>query len=227
MTDEKEVATEAAADSPPTANASVEGSSQEVVHTVIDGFVYTQYRDERDLGLVMDLVDNELSEPYSIFTYRYFLNNWPSLCFLVHDGDHCFGTVVCKLDQHKSRLRGYLAMLVVEKECRSRGVGSSLVKLAIKEMIKNGADEVILEAEVSNKGALKLYENLGFIRDKRLHKYYLSGTDAYRLKLLLPSRPQSPQNDAGIFPIPEEDEPAQERGDKGKVEEEVSPSPQE
>lgn len=29
-----------------------------------------QYRDERDLATVMDLVDNELSEPYSIFTYR-------------------------------------------------------------------------------------------------------------------------------------------------------------
>ena len=29
-----------------------------------------QYRDERDLPTVMDLVDNELSEPYSIFTYR-------------------------------------------------------------------------------------------------------------------------------------------------------------
>ena len=29
-----------------------------------------QYRHEQDLATVMDLVDNELSEPYSIFTYR-------------------------------------------------------------------------------------------------------------------------------------------------------------
>lgn len=29
-----------------------------------------QYRDESDLPIVMRLVDNELSEPYSIFTYR-------------------------------------------------------------------------------------------------------------------------------------------------------------
>ena len=34
-------------------------------------FDIMQYRDERDLATVMDLVDNELSEPYSIFTYRY------------------------------------------------------------------------------------------------------------------------------------------------------------
>ena len=31
-------------------------------------------------------------------------------------------------------------------------------------------EEVVLEAEVSNGGALALYENLGFIRDKRLQK---------------------------------------------------------
>ena len=30
-----------------------------------------QYSDERDLPFVMALVDAELSEPYSIFTYRY------------------------------------------------------------------------------------------------------------------------------------------------------------
>ena len=29
-----------------------------------------QYCGERDIHYVMDLVDNELSEPYSIFTYR-------------------------------------------------------------------------------------------------------------------------------------------------------------
>ena len=31
-------------------------------------------------------------------------------------------------------------------------------------------EEVVLEAEISNAGALALYENLGFIRDKRLQK---------------------------------------------------------
>jgi hypothetical protein len=43
--------------------------------------------------------------------------------------------------------------------------------------------QVVLEAEVTNAGALRLYENLGFVRDKLLPKYYLNGNDAYRLKL--------------------------------------------
>lgn len=42
-----------------------------------------QYQDERQLSDIMSLVDRDLSEPYSIFTYRYFLHNWPGLCFVV------------------------------------------------------------------------------------------------------------------------------------------------
>lgn len=49
--------------------------------------------------------------------------------------------------------------------------------------------KVTLEAEVTNKGALALYGRLGFIRAKRLFRYYLNGVDAFRLKLLLP-RPE-------------------------------------
>ncbi|KAK4482882.1 hypothetical protein RD792_010055 [Penstemon davidsonii] len=60
---------------------------------------------------------------------------------------------------------------------------------SIKVMMDSGCDEVTLEAEVTNKGALALYGRLGFIRAKRLFRYYLNGVDAFRLKLLFP-RPQ-------------------------------------
>lgn len=46
--------------------------------------------------------------------------------------------------------------------------------------------KVTLEAEVTNKGALALYGRLGFIRAKRLFRYYLNGVDAFRLKLMFP-----------------------------------------
>lgn len=58
-------------------------------------------------------------------------------------------TIVCKLEPHKSGTnRGYIAMLVVEKAYRGLGVGSELVKRAVKQMKEEGADEVVLEAEV-------------------------------------------------------------------------------
>lgn len=36
-----------------------------------------------------------------------------------------------------------------------------------------------------NTAAMKLYERLGFLRSKRLHRYYLNGNSAYRLVLYL------------------------------------------
>lgn len=55
--------------------------------------------------------------------------------------------------------------------------------------------KVTLEAEVTNKGALALYGRLGFIRAKRLFRYYLNGVDAFRLKLLFP-HPELPSSHA-------------------------------
>jgi len=77
-------------------------------------------------------------------------------------------------------------MLVVVNQYRGKGIATELVTRCIQVMHEAGCDEVTLEAEVTNKGALALYGNLGFIRAKRLHKYYLNGVDAYRLKLLFP-----------------------------------------
>jgi hypothetical protein len=38
--------------------------------------VYRQYVGESDLPHIMALVQNELSEPYVIYTFRYFLHQW-------------------------------------------------------------------------------------------------------------------------------------------------------
>uniref|UniRef100_A0A803MZI2 N-acetyltransferase domain-containing protein n=1 Tax=Chenopodium quinoa TaxID=63459 RepID=A0A803MZI2_CHEQI len=98
----------------------------------------------------------------------------------------CVGTVVCKMGEHRHTFRGYIAMLVVIKAYRGKGIATDLVTRSIKVMMESGCDEVTLEAEVTNKGALALYGGLGFIRAKRLFRYYLNGVDAFRLKLLFP-----------------------------------------
>ncbi|CAD5113871.1 DgyrCDS3035 [Dimorphilus gyrociliatus] len=142
------------------------------------------YENEKDMPEIMRLITKDLSEPYSIYTYRYFIHNWPNLCFLAFDEDKCIGAIVCKLDWHKKIVhRGYIAMLAVDEDYRRRKIGSRLVIRAIQAMVLKGADEIVLETEVTNKSALNLYENLGFVRDKRLFRYYLNGIDALRLKL--------------------------------------------
>jgi len=156
---------------------------------VSDGISYVRYENESQMPDIMRLITKDLSEPYSIYTYRYFIHNWPKLCFLAMDEDKCVGAIVCKLDVHKKMAnRGYIAMLAVDTNYRRRRIGSTLVRKAIRAMILDEAsscDEVVLETEITNTSALRLYENLGFVRDKRLFRYYLNGVDALRLKLWL------------------------------------------
>lgn len=151
---------------------------------------FANYQSEAQMPDIMRLIQKDLSEPYSIYTYRYFIHNWSKLCFLAYAESECVGTIVCKLDARdrvpeaeKITYKGYIAMLVVKKEFRKLGIGSKLVILAVEAMKAANTDEIVLETEVTNKPALKLYENLGFLRDRRLFRYYLNGVDALRLKL--------------------------------------------
>ncbi|CAG8645261.1 12021_t:CDS:2 [Rhizophagus irregularis] len=114
---------------------------------------YVPYSSELQLPGIMSLIENDLSEPYSIYTYP---------------------------------------MLAVKKEYRKRKIGTTLVKIVINAMKLKNADEIVLETEYTNLGALSLYHNLGFIRDKRLYRYYLNGVDAFRLKLFCKSEIQIP-----------------------------------
>jgi peptide alpha-N-acetyltransferase len=159
-------------------------SSKEV--SINSDILYKGYESELQMPDIMRLIQKDLSEPYSVYTYRYFIHNWPKLCFLAMQEQRCVGAVVCKLDIHKKIVRrGYIAMLAVDENCRKRKIGTNLVLKAIQAMMMDDADEIVLETEISNKPALQLYENLGFVRDKRLFRYYLNGVDALRLKLWL------------------------------------------
>lgn len=94
---------------------------------------FKEYENELQMPDIMRVIQRELSEPYSIYTYRYFIHNWPKLCFLAMDGDNCIGAIVCKLDIHRQMTkRGYIAMLAVDAAYRKLKVGTTLVQKAIE-----------------------------------------------------------------------------------------------
>ena len=45
--------------------------------------------------------------------------------------------------------------------------------------------QIALETETTNTPSLRIYEKLGFLRTKKLHRYYLNGNPAFRLVLYL------------------------------------------
>ncbi|KAI5776836.1 acetyltransferase [Geopyxis carbonaria] len=138
------------------------------------------------LESIRSLISTDLSEPYSIYVYRYFLYQWGDLCYMAVEQGSLVGVVISKLEAHREGpLRGYIAMLAVRKEHRGKGIATKLVQMAIDEMIKQEADQIALETETTNTAAIKLYERLGFLRSKQLHRYYLNGNSAFRLVLYL------------------------------------------
>jgi N-alpha-acetyltransferase 30 len=176
------------------------------VQTTLPGIHYAQYENAKEqeyLPQIRQLISKDLSEPYSIYVYRYFLYQWAELCFMVHrsrphhpsiltilqaldEKNILAGVIICKLEPHRGGpMRGYIAMLATKEEHRGKGIATTLVSNAIDAMIERDADEVALETEETNKAAMKLYERLGFLRSKKLHRYYLNGNDAYRLVLYL------------------------------------------
>lgn len=111
----------------------------------------SRYAGESELPTIMSLIDEELSEPYTVFTYRYFVNQWPQLCFLAYiDGmekRQAIGVVICKLDRHlkgNRYTRGYIGMLSVQPDHRGKGIATRLLKVALAQMVSYGAQEVRL-----------------------------------------------------------------------------------
>ncbi|BGP53259.1 N-alpha-acetyltransferase 30 [Rhodotorula sphaerocarpa] len=173
---------------------------------------YRAYQGEADLEAIVALVDDELSEPYNLYTYRYFLDDWPHLCFFAHAGEEPIGVIVCKQEPHtksskslpipgqpgerRPLMRGYLAMLSTKKAYRGRGVDHPS---------RQPVDEIVLETEADNAAALAFYAKMGFAREKRLHRFYLNGKDAYRLRLDLslstPAVPGGPRTNGSMAPV--------------------------
>lgn len=115
---------------------------------------YDPNKEVTQLEAIRSVVSTGLSEPYSIYVYRYFLYQWGDLCYMVGGGksrpppdayqvdkwlltqnthliqalnqDELVGVIVGKLEVHRGGpLRGYIAMLAVKESCRGQGIGSS------------------------------------------------------------------------------------------------------
>uniref|UniRef100_A0A914LTF1 N-acetyltransferase domain-containing protein n=2 Tax=Meloidogyne incognita group TaxID=654580 RepID=A0A914LTF1_MELIC len=158
------------------------------------------YKGEDQMAEIMALMRRELSEPYSIYTYRYFIYCWPELCFLAIDSTNSVvGAIVGKLDQRQSEDIN----LPRSQAFKNVGIGTTLAKAIICAMTDRGCEEIVLETEASNNNSLSLYARLGFIRESRLFRYYMSGSDAFRLKLYLPESrkevDEEPKNDTSVI----------------------------
>ena len=64
----------------------------ELVEDAKHGLLYVQYSQDKELeylSAIRQLISKDLSEPYSIYVYRYFLYQWGDLCYMVISCKQC------------------------------------------------------------------------------------------------------------------------------------------
>lgn len=99
--------------------------------------------------------------------------------------DTIVGCIIGSYDTTNPK-KSYIAMLVVTKEYRRLKVGKKLFDEFYRRVKEAGATKIVLETECINTVALRFYQGLGFFKTRRMLNYYLSGNDAFRLKLYIP-----------------------------------------
>ena len=105
------------------------------------------------------------------------------------------GCIIGSIDKDNKR-KAYIAMLVVLKQYRRHKVGRKLFDEFVNR-VKDKVDKIVLETECINKAALSFYLRLGFFKTRKMSNYYLSGNDAFRLKLYLrKSQPQTSEDES-------------------------------
>jgi peptide alpha-N-acetyltransferase len=168
-----------------------------------------------ELQWITETLRQTLAEPYSVFTYYYFVKNWPELTVMAYLGEDIIGCIIGNIDASNPR-KAYIAMLVVLPAYRRLRIGMHLFNEFVRR-VQGKVDKIVLETECINLPALSFYTRLGFFKTRKMSNYYLSGNDAYRLKLYLPKHPLQEQKEEAVQG-PARSEAARQTEDKGAVE---------
>lgn len=145
-----------------------------------------------DIPSVIEVNMKTLPEHYSDYFYYEILKDFPSTFLLAINGATVVGYVMCRIEYGLSMTKkfgfgkkGHIISVAVLEEHRNRGIGTSLIKHALEQIRKGSGKECYLEVRTTNKGAIELYEKLGFKIGSTLHGYYKDGESAYTMAMPL------------------------------------------
>lgn len=129
-----------------------------------------EYMKEGDINDVLRIEQASFSIP------------WSREMFLCELTDHPFSYLYVAKDR-SGKVLGYICYwlifdemnilnLAVDDELRRKGIGSDLIKFALRDGVSRGAGTVILEVRCSNEAAIRLYEKFGFRKAAVRKGYY-------------------------------------------------------
>ncbi len=139
-----------------------------------------------DLQSVMSVNRVCLPENYSPYFFMDLYERYPATFIVAEQEGAVIGYIMCRIETGFASFglfgiakKGHVVSIAVLPEYQHRGVGSALMKEAMKSMPLYKAKECYLEVRVTNSPAVRMYEKLGFRIVRKSDGYYADGEDAY------------------------------------------------
>lgn len=141
---------------------------------------------KEDLIPVIEINLKTLPEHYSDYFYEELLKDCPEGFLVAEFEGKVIGYILCKIEHGFSNFKrlgfvkkAHLVSIAILADHRRGGLGTALVKEAIKGVNLRSCHEFYLEVRCSNTDAVRMYEKLEFSARSRQKTYYRDGEDAY------------------------------------------------
>ena len=151
-----------------------------------------RHAEAADIPAVINVNAVALPEHYSDYFYYEILNEFPNTFVVAELGGQVVSYIMCRVEYGLSVMRrfglarkGHIISIATLPAHRSKGIGTSLLQMAMREMSEGGCREAFLEVRVTNDEAVRLYKKLNFQVTGTMHGYYKDGESAYLMALQL------------------------------------------
>ncbi|XP_046749593.1 N-alpha-acetyltransferase 20 isoform X1 [Diprion similis] len=129
-----------------------------------------------------------LTETYGLSFYMQYLAHWPEYFQVAESlSGEIMGYIMGKAEGHSENWHGHVTALTVSPDYRRLGLAATLMEFLEGVSEKKQAYFVDLFVRVSNKVAIKMYQELGYIVYRTVLEYYSGDPDedAYDMRKAL------------------------------------------
>lgn len=143
-------------------------------------YVVTEESEKQIFGLLMAFTGDKKDIKRDFKTYFKTLNPYDALKFVLFD--IVDNMILADLDDHDF----YLGAVAVNKDCRGKGIGTFILGKSLEIARKKNCKRVVLDVDLENEGALRLYERFGFkIFNKKSIRWFGGEKGAFNMEYLI------------------------------------------
>lgn len=141
---------------------------------------FTVRRARLDDAPAMERIERESfrRDHFNLRQFQYLVTRARGVVWVAVDRDEILGFVIVLAPARWTVARIY--DIAIARAARGRGLGRLLMQRAWAWTRRQGRARLILEVAQSNRNAIRLYENLGFVRARPLRDYYGPGRHGWR-----------------------------------------------